>query len=95
MNTKAAILDLDGVAIPDLTVGAVCANALIATFADEASLSGDEKLRRFMLAQRIVTAEQVDLIAEEIALIKLLVGKGYGALVVGRVWAAIDPVSVR
>lgn len=95
MDTKAPIIDIDGAVIPDLTVGSACVTALLATFADEASLGGEEKVRRFLLAQRIGAAEQVDLTAEETALVKLLVGKGYGTLVVGRVWAALDPVSVR
>lgn len=95
MDTKTPIIDLDGIALPDLTVGSACATALLAAFPDEADIRGEEKVRRFLLAQRIVTSESVDLTAEDIALIKHLVGKGYGALVVGRVWAALDPVSIR
>lgn len=95
MHTKTPIVDFDGAELPDLTVGSACVTALLATFVDEPSLNGEEKMRRFLLAQRIAATEDVDLTAEEIALTKLLVAKGYGTLVVGRVWAALDPVSVR
>lgn len=88
------ILALDGAAIPDVTVKKLCVEALLTPFADEPSLSGEDKVERFVLAHRLANVETIALRAEEIALIKRLVGKAYAPLAVGRVWAALDPASV-
>ena len=90
------IVDLDGKVINSLsgepaTVRGVVIEALLATFNDETHLSGEEKLKRWELASKIKnTADPVELTAEEITLIKKLVGKAYGPLVVGRTWKILE-----
>ncbi|MGU3661122.1 hypothetical protein [Methylobacterium fujisawaense] len=89
------ILDLDGTAHPELTIGKAIVAALINVYPDEQSVSGEEKMRRFVLAQRIALGTDIDLTAEDTALAKKMVAKCYGTLVVGRVWAVLDPASAR
>lgn len=90
------LLDLDSKPLKDgetiYTLGHVSTNALIVTHVDE-RIDGEEKVKRFMLACK-TKGPAVTLTAEEIALIKKLVGKAYGPLVVGRAWALLDPPSV-
>lgn len=64
----------------------ICINALMATFKDEANLTGIEKLTRYKLAERIFDKpKEVILTEEEKKLIKDLVGKLYSVLVVGQI----------
>lgn len=73
-----------------MTVRLAATRALTAQYRDEQSLTGDEKWPRFHLALKITDEDEPDLKAEEIVLIKKLVGKMYGPVVVGRVWAILD-----
>jgi hypothetical protein len=90
------ILDLDGNIInaqdgkPAIIQGVVV-DALLATFQDESNLSGEEKLKRFELALKIKKAgETVCLVSDEVAYIKKLVGRAYGALIVGQTWKVLE-----
>lgn len=76
-----------------LTLGEVCANALLAQFPDETNLPGADKVKRFDLAMKVSTAKNVTLSAEDTALLKTVIAKGFGPLVVGRSWALLDPPS--
>ena len=68
-----------------------CIEPLLATFPDEQNLAGEEKLRRFLLASKIHWADgEAELMAEEISLVKKLIGKGYGPLVVGQAWKMLE-----
>lgn len=77
-----------------ITIGKIVVNALLASFDDERQLSGDEKARRFRLAQNVYEARKgdgwVDLTAEDITLLKALVGKGYGPLIVGQIYDILE-----
>jgi len=95
-----AITDLAGQPLKEgetiATVRSVTVNALQALFADEQNLAGGEKVHRALLAQRIYDAkEPLALKVEDVALIKKLVGKAYGPLVVMRAWAVLDPQAVK
>lgn len=79
----------EGATCPDgsaATLGRVVRAALYAQFPDEQNLSLDDKLKRGDLAQAITGAGDIKLKAEDIALIKKVVGKAYGPLIV---WAAV------
>lgn len=98
---KAPILSLDGSRIstvagddksPPLTLGKVCEDALIATIPGDNPDSA-EKGRRFFLAMKIHNGTQ-DLTADEISLVRKVVGLAYGPLVVGRVTELLDPAAV-
>jgi len=63
----------------------------LATFEDERSLSGEEKVKRFVLATRIESnSNDMDFKVEDVAKIKQLIGKGYGPLVVGQAWEMLE-----
>ena len=59
--------------------------------------SGEEKFKRYQLAERISAAGPQDVSVEEVALIKRLIGKGYPPMVVGPAWLALenDPAPVE
>lgn len=98
IDFNTAILDLNGqelIAGEAGTIKAVCLQGLIATFPDEQDLPVGEKVKRFCLATKIAPGGSIDLTCDEVGLLKMVVGKGFGPLVVGRVWAAIDPASIQ
>jgi len=74
-----------------ITLLSVCTDALLAQYPDE-RLQGTEKARRYRLALRLSEGE-VDLKVEDVALLKDLVGKSFGPLVVGQVWDILDPAE--
>lgn len=74
-----------------MTVQLAATRALSASFRDEQSLTGDKKWPRFHLALKLTDEDEPDLKAESIVLIKQLVGKMYGPVIVGRMWAILDP----
>lgn len=100
IDFKAEMTAIDGKAIPAdpgkpeaLTLQRVCEDALIASYPDEQTLPSDEKNRRFWLAIKIHGGEQ-NLSADEITMLKKVIGKGYGPLVVGRAFGMLDPNSI-
>lgn len=90
------LLNLDGTEVKDAsgkvaTVKGVILDALLATYKDEMNLSGEEKVRRWDLALRLnKTSDPCEVSADEIVLMKNLVGKAYGPLVTGQVWATLE-----
>ena len=91
VNFNQPIKNIQKEEIKDLTLKSVSVEALLATFSDEQSLSGEEKAKRYLLATRIyANSEELDLTVEEIAKIKQLIGKGYGPLIVGQAWDMLE-----
>ena len=76
-----------------MTVRLAATRSLTASFRDEQLLPGDEKIARFHLALKLTDEDEPDLKAEDIVLVKKVVGKMYGPVVVGRVWAILDPME--
>jgi len=68
----------------DLTLLSAAVIALLETYPDERNLPVKEKLERGELASKVFNsdADGLDLNAEEIALIKKLIGKCFGVLIV-------------
>jgi len=103
INFSAIVTDQDGAPIldcvgagctgPPLTLGSAAMRALVATFEDDKNLPGEEKFKRGELALRVYKGGTVDLSAEDVALIKKQMAKGYGPIVVLRTWKLIDPES--
>lgn len=75
------------------TIGKICIEALTNTYQDETDLSGQEKFERWNLAQKLHGENQAEISVEEATLIKTLVGKGYGPVIVGPVYTAIDKIK--
>jgi len=73
-----------------MTIRLAATRALTAQYRDELDLAGEEKVARFHLALRLTDETEPDLKAEDIVLIKSVVGKMYGPVVVGRVWNILD-----
>jgi hypothetical protein len=107
VDFSAVITDQDGMPVidcagspkdcegkPPLTLGKVAMRALTASFEDERALTGEEKLKRGDLALRAYKSERsMQMTAEEVALVKRLIAKGYGPLIVVRTWPLLDPAS--
>lgn len=72
---------------PPLLLRDVVVNSLMA---EEPNMVGGEKLARFLLAKRCLSAA-VAFSAEEVALIKRLVERAYSPLIVGLTFDMIDP----
>lgn len=90
-NPKAVLKDHRNEPIDDggksFTLATALTTALLASYPDEQSLSGEDKVKRFKLAMRV---DDGQLTIEEAALARELVAKCFGALIVGRVWEALD-----
>lgn len=70
-----------------VTLREVTVNALLAP----ADISGTDKMKRFLLAQKIhEAAEEIKLFPEELVLIKDLIGKAYSPLFVGRAYQILN-----
>jgi hypothetical protein len=95
-NGATALLTLAGAPLltPDkspATLGGISAEALVMTFGDEPTLSGEEKRKRYRFAHRISrSVVPLDLTPEEVVLLRGLVAKAYGPLVVGQVWDLLE-----
>lgn len=72
------------------TLGLYARNALYAQFPDEQNLAGEEKSKRGALAQSLVGVTEVKLKVEDLALIKKLIGKAYGPLIVFQAWNMLE-----
>ena len=73
----------------NLTLKDAACNVLSAAFNDE-QISGEEKAKRGLLAFRIYANQEIDLTIEELGLIKKLIGKGYGSIVVAQAWLYLE-----
>lgn len=99
IDFTATLVSLDGKSLQSesgdtLLLGDVVTNALINQYSDE-NPSGVEKVKRWSIAKRVFGRADISLTADDIALIKNLVAKAYGPIVVGQVWSIIDPESVK
>lgn len=90
-NFSQAMIAL-GAQLPEnvATLGAVCIGALMGVYADEQALSGDDKFKRYKLAERISAGGEQDVSAEEIALLKKLIGKNWPPAVLGPAYEALE-----
>lgn len=73
----------------------VCQDALTNSYADEQSLSGSEKFKRYSLALKIDSAMPVDISAPENAELQKVVAKSFGPLVVGRVYDILEKKDAK
>lgn len=88
------IVGFDGEVIKDqrgpLTLGRVCGIALTSQGQNEKN-DGEEKLKRFLLAQKIFGKETVSVTVDEVSLMKKLVNESFGAAVMGPAWLMLEP----
>jgi len=99
LDFTAVLTDLDNAPLVTdqipLTLSKIATTALLTPFQDEQNVSGEEKVRRFLLATKVREATDVQLTTEEVALIKKLIAKAYAPLIVGRAYQLLDPASVK
>lgn len=76
----------------DLTLEKV---AIVSLFNVKQDESADNKLKRYILAQRIKQHPIVELSSEDITFIRKEVANAYGPLVYGRVSEILDPTEVE
>lgn len=74
-----------------VTLASIATQALSATYDDEKNLKADDKYKRFKIAILVCDGGEVELSVEHVAELKKLIGKGFGPLVVGRAYEALDP----
>ena len=78
-----------------LTLGLISRSALLNLSQDDATLSGIKKQERYFLARKINKSEKekepVNLVSEDITLLKKLIGKQYTPMIVGCTWDILDP----
>ncbi len=94
VNFDKQLVSLDGEVILDTkgnpaVLRGVAIDALLAVFGDEQNLAGEEKLKRYIVAEKVYKHED-DLTVEELALLKKLIGKAYNPLIVGQAWKIIE-----
>jgi hypothetical protein len=89
--------DYEGNAISDgteakapFTLGNAAVRALVIPYEDERNLSPEDKFKRGELASRIHNSSALSLKAEEVTLLKKLIGKAYSPLIVFRAWPLLD-----
>jgi len=76
--------------VEDLSLKSACVEALMGVYQDEQALSGEDKIKRYALAEKIFLEGKVDLNAEDIALLKKLVAKMFSPVVVGPAWRLLE-----
>lgn len=81
------LLDAESKEAKVITLGVVTTNALLAPVQED---SGVQKAKKYKLAIKTVDEKELDLEAEDIAMIKECIGKGYAPLVVGQCFDILD-----
>jgi hypothetical protein len=94
INFDKILKDFEGKPIPaadgkSAVLRGIVIDALLATYKDEQNLTGEEKLKRYLLAEKVHKKED-DLAIEEIASLKKLIGKAFAPLIVGQAWQILE-----
>lgn len=97
IDLSTTILDLDKKPIKDgekdFTLATACCNALLTP--EQGETSGEEKVKRFRLAEKVYDGGEQELSVDDVALLKKLIGKIYPPLVVGRAFEILDPPPAK
>jgi hypothetical protein len=93
INVTQTLTDLNGEDIMtekgDLTLRSVLVNSLMGNYKEE-NISGEEKLNRFILAEKIQKNDEIELKSEEISKIKKLIAKAFTTLIVGKTYKILE-----
>lgn len=84
--------DRDCKARRPLTLGMVSMRALSAP---EQGLAPEESLKRGQLAFNVYTSKAAQLTVDELAMIKRLIARAYGPIIVARAFPLLDPASTK
>ena len=78
------------------TLGSACVAALVYPYPNEQDISGKEKFERHIIAEKIAGSKgEIEFCVEDMALIKRLIAKLYGANILGPVFKLIDGVESK
>ena len=98
INLDAEIQDLEGKVVQlegkAFTLKKICVESLLNT-SDAATVNGEEKMKRFLLAEKLWLGGVQDLAVEEITKIKELIGKCYATLAVGKAFKLLNTPHVE
>lgn len=100
INFSQKFVTLGGDTVPDgdkggvLTLRTIAENALLGTFQDDTA-TGEEKLKRWKLAQSIHSVEvgTLNVTSEDVVLIKRLIAKAYATMIVGQAYEMLEGES--
>lgn len=76
-----------------VTLGSVCSGALLMPYPDERNVSGEDKVKRFRLAEKVYAGGLQDITVEDAALLKQLLAKAYTPLIVGRAYGILESAA--
>ena len=77
----------------EVTLGKIAITALMNVYEDERNLSGEDKIKRYDLALAIYALKDgspLELPVETVVLLKSLINKSYGVVVVGQAWHVLE-----
>ena len=111
IDFTAVLTDQDGIALTDciklgdddpkkckevpFTLGRASIRALTAKWPDEQNLDGREQFARADLGMRVYKSDSVALSSEDITLLKRLIAKAYGPMIIYRAWKILDPSAEK
>lgn len=82
--------------VPYTTLGDFVAQALLTQLpAETPPPSAQEKAKRYVLAIKVEKGGKIDLDADQVKMIKDVVGFAFSPLIVGQIWLIVDPASVK
>jgi len=75
-----------------LTMLSLCVNALVGMDLEGEKTSGEDKMKRYLLAERMMeNGKEIDLKADEIVTLKSLIAKRFAPIIVGPAWRILEP----
>ena len=87
LDVTQVLTGLDGEAIKDgdtaIALRPICINALMAVLETDKGMSGEDKVKIWVLAGKIQKEDVVELVAEDVALLKARIGAAYGPAIAG------------
>ena len=87
LDVTQVLVGLDGEAMLDgdkaVTLRPICVNALMATMETDKGMSGEDKVKVWVLAGKIQKEDRPVLVAEDVTLLKKRIGSAYGPAIVG------------
>jgi hypothetical protein len=90
VNFDAELKGLNGEVIKaqegNVTLKSIVANALLGNYEDERNLQAEQKVKRYKLAHKVTEGGEIEVDAEDTVLMRKLVNKAYGTLIVGQVF---------
>lgn len=74
-----------------MTIRKCCVDSLLASTDNDRGISGEEKIKRFKLAESIQDNDSVELDSEDVTLLKKRIALIFGVIVVGKAYEVLDP----